>query len=613
MSDEDNVTMLNNLENSIYKLSINEDTFNENSLDKYIIDFELDEDLRLKLFQKYNDKNFEDAVELINRISGMYQFSGSKIIESFLFKLCMFLNVYTIIKLEAAKGLLTFYESEETIFDNDSEELKIIKKESNDTIIKRNSIRRKNGYKALDYVCYDLETLPTPCMIEAIAMLMETDEYKDNCNRYLLELINNDKINSDFRYKMILSLENKNIKNKLFYLTNAFLEFIKNEQNILNYRILAGQYLLQKCDIEQIEKNKIQNILYSFSIDKNVEYNSRADATDTLLSLGDNEFKNKAYIVINELGQINGKVHNIFENAQNVHVSTIEKSVHEILNQLLIYPTLKIKDDFIDYTYVETNINNLLNNQNNIDIKVLDRIKISLNRIKLDRMLYSNSTLSHIIVKVWSYIINDKNKDEMLKRLFEELDDMSGTCSSGFLSRLINVVTGFGEFNIHISFDEQIVANFSGRLNALAKSINNEDSIFYKDEKALYDVVDLWLFNNPDIRNRIISKLLDKSDFNDMTTSKSKMIVKEYLGCDENTKNKISNCIDDFSENVLNEMMVTSDNTIERRHFSLFFRTYMSHLREELALEFIGLVTDTEFDLSFRRAISNYDGIRHFV
>lgn len=613
MSDDDNVTMLNNLENSMYKLSINEDIYNENSLAKYIIDFELDEDLRLKLFQKCNDKNFEDAVELINRISGMYQFSGSKIIESFLFKLCMFLNVYAIIKLEAAKGLLTFYESEETISENDSEELKNIKKESNDAIIKRNSIRRKNGYKALDYVCYDLETLPTPCMIEAIAMLMETDEYKDNCNRYLLELINNNKINSDFRYKMILSLENKNIKNKLFYLTNAFSEFINNENNILNYRILAGQYLLQKCDVKQIQKNKIQNILYSFSIDKNVEYNSRADATDTLLSLGDEEFKNKAYIIITELGQINGKVHNIFENAQNVHASNIEKSVHEILNQLLIYPTLKIKNELIDYEYVETNINNLLNNQTNIDPKVLERIKVSLNRIKLDRMLYSNSTLSYIIVKVWSYIINNKNKDEMLKRLLEELDDMSGTCSSGFLSRLINVVTGFGEFNIHISFDEQIVANFSGRLNALAKSINNEDSIFYKDEKALYDVVDLWLFNNPDIRNKIISTFLDKSEFNEFTTSKTKLIVKEYLGCDENTKNKIKNCIDDFSENVLNEMMVTSDNVIERRHFSLFFRTYMSHLREELASEFIGLVTDTEFDLSFRRAISNYDGIRHFV
>ena len=301
------------------------------------------------------------------------------------------------------------------------------------------------------------------------------------------------------------------------------------------------------------------------------------------MSLGDEEFKNKAYIIITELGQINGKVHNIFENAQNVHASNIEKSVHEILNQLLIYPTLKIKNELIDYEYVETNINNLLNNQTNIDPKVLERIKVSLNRIKLDRMLYSNSTLSYIIVKVWSYIINNKNKDEMLKRLLEELDDMSGTCSSGFLSRLINVVTGFGEFNIHISFDEQIVANFSGRLNALAKSINNEDSMFYKDEKALYDVVDLWLFNNPDIRNKIISTFLDKSEFNEFTTSKTKLIVKEYLGCDENTKNKIKNCIDDFSENVLNEMMVTSDNVIERRHFSLFFRTYMSHLREELA------------------------------
>jgi hypothetical protein len=612
MSDEDNVTMLNNLENSICKLSIENTIYDENCLDKYIIDFELDEKIRLELFQKYNNKNFEDAVELINRISGMYQFSGSKILESFLFNVCIFLNVYTIIKLEAAKGLLAFYENEEKIDSNDSDELKLIKKESNDAIIKRNNIRNKNGYKALDYVCYDLDNLPTPCMIEALAMLMESDDYKNNCNKYLLELINNNKINSDFRYKMILSLENKNIKNKLFYMTNACLEFIKNENNILNYRILSGQYLLQKCELEKQQKNEIQNILYNFAIDKDVEYDSRADSADTLLSLGDEDFKNKASLIITELGQINGKVHNIFENAQNVHASNIEKSVQEILNVLLMYPTLKIKDDIIDYSYVELNINKLIDNQN-IEKNVLERIKLSLNRIKLDRMLYSNCTLSTIIVKLWSYIVNNKNKDEMLKRLVEELDDMSGTCSSGFLSRLINVITGFGEFNIYISFDEQIVANFSGRLNALARNITNKDSIFYTNEKALYDVVDLWLFNNLNIREQIVSKFLEKEEFNEFTSSKTKFIVKEYLGSDINTNDKIINCIEEFAENVLNEMMVTSDNIIDRRHFSLFFRTYMSHLREELASEFIGLVTESEFDLSFRRAISNYDGIRHFV
>ena len=53
-----------------------------------------------------------------------------------------------------------------------------------------------------------------------------------------------------------------------------------------------------------------------------------------------------------------------------------------------------------------------------------------------------------------------ENEEEMRKRMLEELEEMSATCSTGFASRLINVISGFGEFNIRISWEDQIIANF---------------------------------------------------------------------------------------------------------------------------------------------------------
>ena len=71
--------------------------------------------------------------------------------------------------------------------------------------------------------------------------------------------------------------------------------------------------------------------------------------------------------------------------------------------------------------------------------------------------------------------------EEIQKRLLQELEEMSGTCSSGFASRLVNVFSGFGSFGIRISWEDQVKANFMGRLNAVARQITDDDSIFRKE------------------------------------------------------------------------------------------------------------------------------------
>ena len=225
----------------------------------------------------------------------------------------------------------------------------------------------------------------------------------------------------------------------------------------------------------------------------------------------------------------------------------------------------------------------------------------------MDRALYSkfNNSLLNILLKIYSYIQtrdDESIKEELYKRMIEELEEMSGTCSSGFASRLVNIISGHENFNIRISFEDQIISNFMGRLNAKAREIANIDSIF-RNEKV-EDVVELWLLR--DERVQLRKDIENECNIEFKKRPFIRDVVKKFLS--EDREEKIENCIQIFSESVINEMMIKSSRYGDRRNFSLFFRTYASKIREELAEEFKEFVSDTDFDLWFRRAIMSYDG-----
>jgi len=147
---------------------------------------------------------------------------------------------------------------------------------------------------------------------------------------------------------------------------------------------------------------------------------------------------------------------------------------------------------------------------------------------------------------------------------------MSGTCSSGFASRLVNV----------ISWRDQIVANFTGRLNTRARDIAYEEHI-QKNGK---------LYNFRECK---------------------------YIGCDvENDdhryddaqhKKKLLNMLEKFQENVLEEMTVNNNEFAARKNLRKFFRKNMLGIRQELYEEFKEHIPDTDFDLYFRAAIATYE------
>ena len=662
---------------NIQNLSINE-------IKNNILDFSIDNSVRIKLFKQYliidNENN---SFDFFLRICGIYQFSGIKILENFLQDIIYDENISSILRLKSSENLINYYELEDTIEKYDSKDEIEIKIENNKNIKLRNEKRKEKGFETLNNVCKNIDDLPVQIRVEAILLLMEIEKYTDNCDKYFRLVINDQNIDCDYRYKIILSLETKKINNYLYYIKNACLDFLNNIKNMTMYRILAGQYLLQNCEITNELRIDIQEIILSFAKDEQLDYNLRADAADLILNLGSEKYKLIGREIITYLGLDEGNLNTIYNNKQNVHVDKIEESVLQICKILLTTDTMKIEKKYIDYTYVKTQIedilkekkeiivnakeveniknienvkdlevvkenkkrfckycniilytnneetdsttNNTENNNNVDDINITDKtniycsneceieyikenkIRSSLNRIFMDRSLYLGSTLSIITVKIWSYIQANEFKSEMIKRLFEELEEMSGTCASGFLSRLVNCLSGFGELQITISIEDQLIANFIGRLNAYSRKILNKDSPFYNEK--LYDILELLIYENNIILER---RLCKQNKLNKETQNiELKKLIDSYLEIDRDEK--IENAVEIFSENVINEMTINVNKYADRRYFSLFFRTYLPNLRQELYEEFRDFMTDFEFDLCIRKAISTYEGLTKFI
>jgi hypothetical protein len=405
----------------------------DENLSKTIVDMSVSLGTRIKAVNRYYEVEGRDnTIETVNKLSMMYQLSNTKTLRQYLFTICEKATVDPFLKSISAKSLCTQDEKDEL------------------------------GYKAINLVYPTLgDDIGTPYKIDFVKLLMKHENYKENASSYFCSIIDNDKLNCDYRYKAILGLETPE-KTFNYFIKEACTVFLKNEKNAISYRILSAQNILTKSDTD---KEFVYEYLLSFANDENVEYNTRADATDVLLQLGSEEVKKVAREIIKKLG---GQKYTIYSNAQNVHSKDVEDSVKDALEFLQLFEVMKVKSVPIDMDYVEARI---------LEIENTENIKVSLNRIRMDRALYSkfNCTLVHILLKIWTYISKHKSEKEIQKRLVEELEEMAGTCSSGYATRLINTISGFGDFNMRISWREQIISNLTGRLNARIKELDDLD------------------------------------------------------------------------------------------------------------------------------------------
>jgi hypothetical protein len=257
--------------------------------------------------------------------------------------------------------------------------------------------------------------------------------------------------------------------------------FLDNEGIGITNKILCAQNILVKAFIPpEIFLHTQQFLLDLLSQDLGDQ--TLADIADILLKYGDDETKEKAQEKILTLGFKDNKdfIKTIYNNAQNIHTEEIGESALEILEFLSNMKVEKIPKFKEVYDEIRKLAKSVEFYREKEDRK---KIKNALNRIFIDRALYSkmNYSLENILIKVWLYICSSDFKEEMIKRLLEELIDMSGWCSSGAAFRLLNVLSGFGQFSMRISWADQITANFSARFYAMIEKIKNQE----KKEKII--------------------------------------------------------------------------------------------------------------------------------
>jgi hypothetical protein len=169
----------------------------------------------------------------------------------------------------------------------------------------------------------------------------------------------------------------------------------------------------------------------------------------------------------------------IYEDGQNVH-SEINNSVLEAAANI-------IKDNkTINPIIFDTSITR------NLSVIQRHKIDAALHRISTDSTTFKHgTTLYSLFQSLQSFINSNPNKDELNKRLMEELIDMSGQCATGHLSRLVNVVQGFEsgtQQKIKMSIKDEVYAQVSHSLSQLLKKPENStvaEAIMMGDNQRL--------------------------------------------------------------------------------------------------------------------------------
>lgn len=354
-----------------------------------------------------------------------------------------------------------------------------------------------NGYIDMCYDCFEYMACDTTMLIdhrvEACRYLYASceDNYRRVSQEVLLEIIEDVKsYHSEYRYKIIAGfifikgintvLNSRRIRvpyDEEFVYTLQNIFFYEKENDV-RYRLLSGQHLLEMEECITAEsKTEIANMILDIARDNSLEENTRADAADIVLRCGNEELRNIARQLIVDLGYSavgTGKtlldnIKTVYTNSQNVHEFSeqVDKFIEQIIHEKNIVPP--------PFETVHNQISQMLRGK---DPKERFNALKALNRISIDTAKFSKLrvTLAEIFVHVWVRIHlydNPEIVEELEGRITEELVEMGDTCSSGHAARFVNVLSAYDE-TLSISYEQQIIANVSGRLNALIRDCNNE-------------------------------------------------------------------------------------------------------------------------------------------
>lgn len=328
----------------------------------------------------------------------------------------------------------------------------------------------REGYDAVSAIFRSLDP-NTPFVVRQQIMyaLVPSSTHTFRTRSYLISLVDVESVPEKARFECVAGIERPNVsQKKIKYLVSAgMLRIAETWPSESMYRLVALQTILsfKGASIASKDKHLERAALLLVDAALTAEHdNTRADAADILLRCGDDALKEVGRAVIDGLGK------GVYTaNAQNVHVRSIERSCEENIDKLMACAP--------DPKSFEESILEFSEKYNSHSLS--PKVAAALERVAADRAVYSKHqlTLASIFRRVWAFVAASEHRDAMAERLVEELADAEGLCSSGFMARMVNALSGFAGFGVGIDFGDQIAAHFSARLNAAIKADDDCDAV----------------------------------------------------------------------------------------------------------------------------------------
>jgi hypothetical protein len=164
---------------------------------------------------EFSKKEPQQFGEVISCITGMYSFSRTITLKTYITEIASSEDIPILYRLECAKQL------------------------------------QEEGYPIINKLCYNMlfKFLPTPIRVEAVIYIMKIMMFKEDGLVHFCEIINDIHIETLYRFKLIQRLE-KDFQEELFYFyaNESSRQFIESRYNELYYRILCCQYVFRKCE-----------------------------------------------------------------------------------------------------------------------------------------------------------------------------------------------------------------------------------------------------------------------------------------------------------------------------------------------------------------------------
>lgn len=462
-----------------------------------IMDFGLPTDYRIKAMNQYYANEAFDSSGLINRILALFTVFNSYTVQTFLEEMCApQSDLDPVLKLQVGKVLA----------DNEQEiAVPILTKL---------------------YPTIDNSTVKVDVLIK----MSKFDSGHPFVMEALGAMILNPRMDPAWRYRTLATFATPSM---LKTSEEAFLPFYRHfmadPQSSIICVLTAAQFILPRIgnrnrvtnhdDVLDLveseplvsEQYQILARVYEIALNRKIPLGQRSTAVDILLSWP--EFGCSREMLLNLIGGGTARGGNIYSDSQNAHSTTITKSVILIVDQIfeeVATPTTGLPESIgeaegkaegkVGKSIVQqsreltieqtaalcTSIKEAWEefaSRKSSPVTIEAERKVvhdALERIRIDKTLYGKSKVSIIqtLNLIWFGLLTTQDGKDRLLNEFQEMnyaqDDL--TCSFGFISRIVNVLSGYDErYTVKISFRDQIIANYQARMNYRIKSIPDEE------------------------------------------------------------------------------------------------------------------------------------------